>query len=121
MQQPSKEKGIVGKIVSRVKSGLRLISHKSNRGKPEKSRQKGSTRTTTAAGKGKYVGGKRDYAYEYQKYHASSSAKKARVKRRKDRKKITRKVVKGNVGNKLHLPEVDHINGINGSGPHGSH
>lgn len=97
--------------------GLRLISHKSNRGKTEKSRKKGSKRKKQTAN-GKYKNGARDYKYEYNKYHASGPAKKARAKRRRDRKKITRKVTKGNVGNKLRLPEVDHIGGI---GPHKSH
>jgi len=98
-------------------SELRVISHKSNRGKNEKSRKKGSKRKKFTAN-GKYKNGKRDYKYEYNKYHASDSAKKARSKRRRDRKKKIRKVTKGNVGNKLRLPEVDHVNGI---GPHGSH
>lgn len=98
-------------------SHLKLISHKSNRGKDEKSRRKGSKRKKAAAN-GKYNNGARDYKYEYEKYHASSKAKKARSKRRRDRKKITKVVNRGNAGNPRRLPEVHHVNGI---GPSGSH
>jgi selenocysteine-specific translation elongation factor len=99
------------KRAKKKSKGLRLISHKSNRGKSEKSRKKGSKRKKSTAN-GKYKGGKRDYKYEYKKYHASSKAKKARSKRRRDRKKITRKVTPGNVGNRMRLPEVHHVGGI---------
>ena len=98
-------------------SDLKLISHKSNRSKREKSRVKGSKRNKPTAN-GKYNNGNRDYKYEYNKYHASTKAKKARSKRRRDRRKITKVVNKGNAGNPRRLPEVHHVNGI---GPSGSH